>query len=138
MHFLRLGDMLKRRLEGLSDLHGGLQNWFNFFAFAKTTPEDKMPQLVENNPAVMTAYEELRRFSSNEEMRDLERRRRRFLEDQRIYEAAARDEGIAEGEARGIAKRDIEIARNLKRLGSNTDFIAQATGLARAEVERLD
>ena len=64
-----------------------------------------MPQLVEiveNNPAVMTAYEELRRFSSNEEMRDLERRRRRFLEDQRIYEAAARDEGKA------------DIARNLK------------------------
>jgi len=74
----------------------------------------------------MTAYEELRRFSSDEEMRDLERRRRRFLEDQRIYADAARDEGIA------------QVARNMKRLGSDFDFIAQATGLSRAEIERLD
>ena len=75
---------------------------------------------------MMTAYDELRRFSSNEEMRDLERRRRRFLEDQRIYMGAARDEGIA------------QVARNMKRLGSNADFIAQATGLSRAEIEQLD
>ena len=78
----------------------------------------------------MTAYEELRRFSSNEEMRDLERRRRRFLEDQRIYEAAARDEGIAEG----IAKT----ARNMKQAGSDFDFIAKMTGLSLVEIERLD
>ena len=79
---------------------------------------------------MMTAYDELRRFSSNEEMRDLERRRRRFLEDQRIYVGAARDEGKAE--------HGFEIARNMKRFGSNADFIAQATGLSRAEIEQLD
>jgi len=45
MHFLRLGDMLKRQLEGLSELYGGLQDWMKFFAFADTTPEDKMTQL---------------------------------------------------------------------------------------------
>ena len=134
MHFLRLGDMLKRQLEGLSELCRGLQDWFKFFAFAATTPEDKMPQLVENNQAVMTAYEELRRFSANEEMRDLARRRRRFLEDQRVYVDAARDEGKAEGKA----EEKFEIARNLKQLGSNFDIIAQATGLTRGEIERLD
>ena len=75
---------------------------------------------------MMTAYDELRRFSSNEEMRDLERRRRLFLEDQRIYVGAAREE------------ERFGIARNMKRLGSNADFIAQATGLSRAEIEQLD
>ena len=69
-------------------------------------------------------------LSSNEEMRDLERRRRRFLEDQRIYMGAVREEGKAE--------HGFGIARNTKRLGSNTDFIAQATGLSRVEVEQLD
>jgi len=130
MHFLRLGDMVKRQLEGLSELYNGLQNWFKFFAFADTTPEEKMPQLVENNPAVMTAYEELRRFSSNEEMRDLERRRRRFLEDQRIYADAARDEGEVQ--------KANEIARNMKRKGCNPEFITEMTGLSFTEIERLD
>jgi predicted transposase/invertase (TIGR01784 family) len=137
MHVLRLGDMLKRKLEGFGELYGGLQNWFSFFAFADTTPEDKMNQLVENNPAVLTAYEELRRFSSNEEMRDLERRRRRFIEDQRIYAGAAKAEGKAEGIAEGIAKRDIEIARNMKLEGSDFDYIARITGLPLTEIERL-
>ena len=92
--------------------------------------EDKMPQLVENNPAVMTAYEELRRFSSNEEMRDLERRRRRFLEDQRIYEAAARDEGEV--------KKANDIARNMKLEGFDTTVITKMTGLSSIEIERLN
>ena len=83
---------------------------------------------------MMTAYDELRRFSANEEMRDLERRRRRFLEDQRIYMGAAREEGRTEGKA----EERFEIARNMKRFGSNADFIAQVTGLSRAEIEQLD
>ena len=85
-----------------------------------------MAQLVENNSTVMTAYDELQRFSSNEEMRDLERRRRRFLEDQRIYVGAARE-----------AKAS-EIARNMKREGFETAIVARMTGLSRAEIERLD
>ena len=74
----------------------------------------------------MTAYEELRRFSSNEEMRDLERRRRRFLEDQRIYAGAAR------------AERSLEIARNMKQEGFDTAIITKMTGLTSVEIERLD
>ena len=93
-----------------------------------------MPQLIKNDPAVMTAYEELRRFSSNEEMRDLERRRRRFLEDQRIYEAAARDEGKAEGEV----QKATDIARNMKQEGFGTEIIAKVTGLSSIEIERLN
>jgi len=147
MHFLRLGDMLKRQLEGLSELYGGLQHWMKFFAFADTTPEDKMSQLVENNQAVMTAYEELRRFSSDAKMRDLERRRRRFLEDQRIYVDAARDEGKAEGKAEGEAFGEVrgEIRATLKQrfkeipqdikdaIQSMTDLVALESLLAHAE-----
>ena len=89
-----------------------------------------MSQLVENNPAVLAAYEEFQRFTSDAEMQELERRRRRFIEDHRVYAAAAKAEGKAE--------RDIEIARNMKQAGSDFDFIAQITGLSRAEIERLD
>ena len=54
----------------------------------------------------------------------MERCRRRFLEDQRIYVSAVRDEKAS------------EIARNMKRLGSDADFIAQATGLFRVEISK--
>ena len=70
----------------------------------------------------------------NEEMRDMERRRRRFLEDQRIYAGAARSEGIAQGKAEGR----FEVAQNMKRETSDFDFIARVTGLSRAEIEHLE
>ena len=93
-----------------------------------------MAQLVDNNPAVMAAYEEFKRFTSDAVMRDLEWRRRRFIEDQRLYVSAARTEGKAEGKV----ERDIEIARNMKAAGSDFNFIAQMTGLSLAEIKRLD
>jgi len=45
MHFLRLGDVFERHLEGLEELFGGLRHWMNFFIFADTISEDKMTQL---------------------------------------------------------------------------------------------
>ena len=150
MHFLRLGDLIKRRMEGLKELYGGLQDWLNFFTYAATVTEDKMAQLVNNNPTVLTAYEEFQRFTADAEMRDLERRRRRFLEDQRLYIDAAKDEGIAigkaegkaegraEGKAEGRVEEKFEIAKNLKQAGSDFAFIAQMTGLSRSEIERLN
>ena len=52
-----------------------------------------------------------------------------------------RRKGLAEGEAKGIAKgernKQIEIACNLKRMGLATETIAQATGLAPEAIEQL-
>jgi len=142
MHFLRLGNARKRQLEGLNVLYDGLQHWLKFFTYGTTVTEDKMSQLVENNPMVLKAYEELRRFTSNNEMRDLEWRRQQFLEDQYIIAYAtadaARAEGEAEGKAKGKAERDIEIARSMKQKGYDIKAIAELTGLSRKKIERLD
>jgi len=138
MHFLRLGDILKGRLEGLGDLFVGLRDWMNFFMFANTVSEDSMTQLIENNPAVRAAYEELQRFSSNAEMREFERRRRRFLEDTRVYVGTARAEGLAQGKIEGKIEGKVEIVRNMKRNGYDIEAIAELTGLSHAEIERLD
>ena len=130
MHYLRQGDLAKRKMAGLAELHRGLRDWLNFFTFGGTKTEEQMAQLVDNNPAVMAAYEEFKRFTSDAVMRDLEWRRRRFIEDQRLYVSAARTEGKAE--------RDIEIARNMKAEGFDTVIIAKMTGLSSSEIERLD
>ena len=44
--------------------------------------------------------------------------------------AEGREEGRAEGREEGRAEGLLETARNLKRMGMNVDFIAQATGLS--------
>jgi len=97
-----------------------------------------MAKLVKINPAVMAAYGEFKRFTSDSKMQDLAYRRRRFIEDQRIYTQFAKEEGLALGKAEGKAERDIEIARNMKMAGTDFGFIAQITGLSPAEIERLD
>ena len=130
MHFLRLGDMLKRQMAGLDKLDRELQHWMNFFAFGNTLSEDKMSQLVENDILVQQAYEEFQRFTANAEMREKVRQRQRFLEDQKIYLDAAKDEGES--------NKAIEVARNMKKEGCNPEFISRVTGLSVDEIEHLD
>ena len=133
MHFIRLGDMRKRQLDGLEVLEEDLQYWLNFLMFGAAVSEEKMTQLVAKSPAVLAAYEEFKRFTMNEEMQDMERRRRRFLEDQQIYMNDAIEEGLAKGKAEGKA----EIVRNMRLKGYGVETIAELTGLAHAEIERL-
>ena len=46
-------------------------------------------------------------------------------------------EGLAEGEAKGMAKGKTEVARNLKQMGLPVEAIAQATGLTPEAIEAL-
>ena len=46
-------------------------------------------------------------------------------------------QGLAQGRAQGLAQGRAETARNLKRMGMDTPFIAQATGLTAEEIETL-
>ena len=130
MHFLRLGDMLKRQMEGLGELDRELQHWMNFFAFGGTLSEDKMLQLVEHNTLIQQAYQEFQNFTADDEMREKVRLRQRFLEDYQIGMDAAKDEGET-GKA-------TEIAQNMKRKGYSVDDIVDLTGLSHAAIDRLN
>jgi len=126
-HYLRLGDLMKRQMKGLDELHCGLQNWMNFFTFGAKVTEDKMSQLVNNNPAVMTAYEEFQRFPK-----------------------CGTWSGVGGGfsqinvstwelpKKREEMKERFEIARNLKKKGLDITLIAETTGLTPKEIEGLD
>ncbi|MDC0864806.1 hypothetical protein OAP56_02535 [Rickettsiaceae bacterium] len=48
-----------------------------------------------------------------------------------------RAEGVAEGEARGKAERDIEIAKNLLIQNIPLDTISKATGLSIPDVQKI-
>ena len=92
-----------------------------------------MSRLAEKNPAVMAAYEEFKRFTMDDDVQDLERRRRRYIEDWHIGMNASKEDGYIAGKAEGLAK----IARNMKRKGYNLEAITELTGLSSKEIKRL-
>ena len=130
IHFLRLSDLLKGRLEALKNLDRELCHWVNFFVFGSEKTEEEMAKLVENDPIIREAYLELQRFSLNPEMREKERQRQRFLVDYNLTVGAARSEGKIEGKT--------DIARNMKKEGFDTGLIAKITGLSSEEIAQLN
>jgi len=49
----------------------------------------------------------------------------------------SREEGLKEGMEKGIEKRNIEIAKELKKNSISIEIIVQSTGLAKEEIEKL-
>ena len=81
---------------------------------------------------------------SQEERRDYRESQKDFWDLFAVTETAekkgraeGRAEGLAEGEAIGVEKRNVQIARNLKAMGLNSEQIAQATGLTIDEINEL-
>jgi len=104
IHFLQLYGLLKGRNEVLAGVSPGFRHWLNFMAFGGLKEEQEMAQLVENNPLVMGAVAELQRFSSDPDMRELERRRKLWKLEYYSGLTAAKEEGKAEGKAETLLK----------------------------------
>ena len=85
--------------------------------------------MLQDAPEVQAAYNEYKRFTSDPVIREKLESRERFLIDQYLDRAEAREEGRTE--------EKIANARNFKRLGVPVATIAEATGLSVSEVERL-
>ena len=124
IHFLRLGNWDRQDSE-LGQLCRDLQGWLQFWAFGSEWESDKMSAMLQDVPEVKAAYDEYRRFSSSPEMREKVKARERFLIDQRLDRAEAREEG------------KVEVAQNLKREGLDSAFIAKMTGLSLSEIEQM-
>jgi len=104
LHFLQLHGLLQGRREVLDGVSPRLRHWLNFMAFGGVKEEKEMSQLVENDPLVMEAVDELQRFSSNPDMRELERRRKLWRLEYYSGLTAAMEEGEAKGRAEGEAR----------------------------------
>ena len=102
MHFLRLYELLQGRLEVLEGVSPELRHWLNFLAYGGLKGEKEMSQIVDNTPLVMEAVAELQRFSSDPKMREMERRRKLWKLEYYSGLEAAKEEGVAKGEAKAI------------------------------------
>ena len=67
----------------------------------------------------------------------VERSRRMYQTDMQSNYATVLDRGRKEGRAEGEQKRNIEIIRNLTRMGFSLEQISEATGLSPEEVKRF-
>ena len=88
-------------------------------------------------------------ITASEEFREIERMREKARHDeaQALHNAEQKGiqkgmqegmrKGIQEGIQQGISERNIEIAKNLVKLGMTLQQIVTATGLTKEEVEKL-
>jgi len=104
MHFLQLCGVFQGRREVLEGVSLSLRHWLNFMSFGGLKGEQEMSLLVENDPLVMQAVSELKRFSSDPEMQELERRRKLWKLEYYSGLTAAKKEGVPEGVAIGRAE----------------------------------
>ena len=79
----------------------------------------------------------MREITEEERICAVERSRRMYQTDMQSNWATARDQGRKEGRAEGEQKRNIEIIRNLTRMGFSLEQISEATGLSPEEVKRF-
>ena len=84
-------------------------------------------------------------ITASEEFREIERMREKARHDeaQALHNAEQKgiqkgmQEGMRKGMQQGISERNIEIAKNLVKLGMPLQQIIAATGLTKEEVEKL-
>ena len=134
IHFLRLGNLDKQSLSGLDALCIDLQRWMQFWLYGEKLEENQMSAMLQDAPEVQAAYNEYKRFTADPVMREKLRERKRYWADRHLDRAEAKEEGREEGRA----KRNIEVAQNMKRKGLDLALIAEMTGLSPPEIERLD
>jgi len=139
MHFLQLYGLLHGCHEVLQTVSPQLRRWLNFMAYGGLKEEQEMSQLVENDPLVMQAVAELQRFSSDPDMRELERRRKLWKLEYYSGLTAAKAEGKAEGVVMGEIRATLKhrfgvVPQEIKEaVQSMTDLVALESLLAHAE-----
>ena len=137
VHFIEIP-----KLKDSSDEKDMLVAWTEFL---KDPESEKVRGLELSIEEIRQAKDELIRMSNDKKQRELYDMRANSLRDKiselNAVEKKAREEGIEEGRKEGIEEgaknRTIEIARNMKLSGLDTNTIAKLTNLSRDEIDKL-
>jgi len=123
IHFLRLSKVSRKRIDMLESIRSDiLRHWLQFFSYGHKLTEAKMSSITDNDPAILSAFEQLDRFYADPELRELDRQRRLAMFDQMaINEAEAK--GEADFIIRELARRFHDVPVDLtKRVYALTDI----------------
>ncbi|MGL4540731.1 MAG: Rpn family recombination-promoting nuclease/putative transposase, partial [Candidatus Rhabdochlamydia sp.] len=131
--------------------------WCYFFKHAHETTEADLQKITGSDNIIHKAYTALNQFYwTEDELRDYEDMNRVMMDNMAILEHKSNEgeargikkgikkglkkglkKGRIEGEAIGIEKGKIEIAKQLLQDGFGTDMIARSTGLSKEQIEDL-
>ncbi len=124
----------KKSIDELSNI---VEKWMYFFKYAEETSSRDVEKIVGSDDILERAYEELDRFSWDEE-------ELRGYDQIEKYEDAYQStltfkyqEGIAEGKREGKLEGIVEAAQRFLKLNVDKNTVAAATGLSFPEIERL-
>jgi len=118
-----------------------VEKWTYFLKNASETSDDELPSIIGSDCILEKAYDALSEYNySKEEMLYYDQLER----NEDVYKTLLSDslqkgkiEGIAEGEATGIVKGKIEVAKTMKNAGMNKEVIQQLTRLSKDELDKI-
>lgn len=90
-----------------------------------------------DNKYVQKAEDELEYLTGEAATKRLAELREKAIRDEAAGLKAARRVGLEEGEAKGIAKNQKEIAKKMLAKGIDIDTIVEITGLTKEKIEKL-
>lgn len=123
--------------KGVDHLSSMTDKWSYFFKHAEETSEKDLEKLVGKDDIIERAYEELNRFSWNQEELFTYDQAEKYAGTYHASMAQKFDEGKAEGLAEGEKSAQIKIAKKLLKQGLKVDQIKLITGLSKDEIKSL-
>ena len=126
----KLQEIMKKSVHDMTDL----EKWAIFFQYAsEPTCRETVNEVIASKEVLQMAGDLLMSISQDERERAVFRSRRMYQTDMQSNYATVLDRGMRKGEQ----KRNIEIAKNLIRMGLSIWQINEATGLPLEEIDRL-
>jgi predicted transposase/invertase (TIGR01784 family) len=133
IHFI---DMVKfRRLSEKNIRRDPLHRWLTWFD--KDSPQTLVEEVINMDTAIQKAEEKMLYVTNDKEALHAYQMREMALSDWTSGVNHAKREGRLEGRQEGKREGQLEIARNLKRIGVPVEQIAQGTGLSPEEIAKL-
>ena len=109
------------------------EKWMYFFKHAEETSEDDIEKIIGGDDILERAYDELNRFSWNEEELLIYEQSEKYEHTYRASMDQKFDEGIEIGIEKGEFKAKKEMANRLLQKGLSKEDIAEITGLKEGE-----
>jgi predicted transposase/invertase (TIGR01784 family) len=129
-------DMVKWRKQGNTDIaNEPLHRWLVWFDHA--SPSELLAEVVNMDGAIREAEERQAHVSMDKDALRLYEMRQKAQWDLNSYIDDARQDGIAEGIATGVAQANLENARKMKAMGISPDQINAVTGLSSQAIKTL-
>ena len=131
IHIIEIEKAIKALKENKQDK---IAQWMSFFDNPNST---EVKNMSEENEDINEALEQLRRLSSNKQLREIIEREERIERDRRAELQFAIEEGLEQGITRGEKKKQLEIARKMLEKGKDIEEIIEITELTKEEIEKI-